>query len=167
MGIAVRTMKAESEDRQSDVARISGAIDDLGAWQHQPDETEIVEVARHLIDDAFGVRRERMQRGEIVCRGGIEPSAVEAGDADDGGHVVAAAEDSEPLSQGNTLTGAVRVAVMTGVVKPVPAPSTGVVNTSTVVMPVPVWLLASVTDQVMVRVFSASPLVGSPPTVNS
>ena len=64
--IAVRAMEAEGEDRQADVARISHAVNDLRAGQHQADEAEITEIAGQLVDDARLARGERVQFGEIT-----------------------------------------------------------------------------------------------------
>jgi hypothetical protein len=52
MRIRVFAVDTVRPDRQADIARVAHAMDDFGAWQHQPDEAEIQIVAGHLVDDA-------------------------------------------------------------------------------------------------------------------
>jgi hypothetical protein len=47
MRIGVMAVKAEREDRQPNIARVAGAVDDSGAGQHQRNEAEVIEVGRH------------------------------------------------------------------------------------------------------------------------
>ena len=74
-------VEAEGKDRQADVARVAHAMDDARAGQHQPGETEIDEIARHLVDDARLVGGERVQVGEIAFGMRVERSGVERSDA--------------------------------------------------------------------------------------
>ncbi len=110
VGVAVRAVKAEGEDRQADVARIAHAMDDLRAGQHQADQAEIIEIAGHLVDDARLVRRQRVQ----LARDRLSPprpasSCGRRGDAPHGLRAFPAAERAEGLPERRPLAGAMRL----------------------------------------------------------
>ncbi len=112
MRVGMMTVKAEGEDRQPDIARIACAIDDLGAGQHQAGQAQIRIVARHLVDDARLIGRERVQLGQILHGGGVEGVGIEACNARDRcGVLMPAAQRRESARQRHALAGAMHVAM--------------------------------------------------------
>ena len=51
---------------EAGIERVAPAMDDPGVGQDQPDEAEIEEIGRHLVDDAVGGRHQCCEIGEIM-----------------------------------------------------------------------------------------------------
>ena len=111
VGVAVRAVETEGEDRVADVARIAHAMDDPGAGEEHRDQPDVLEVGRHLVDDAGLARCQRAQLLQVGLRFRVERGAVERGDAGGGLRGLAAAEPPGELAEGRTLAGGMGLGV--------------------------------------------------------
>jgi hypothetical protein len=76
MRVAMLAVKAEGEDRQSDVARIADAMNDPGLGKQKRDQPDITVVAGHLVDDAAIVRRQSVKLLQIGVCGRIRRDGI-------------------------------------------------------------------------------------------